>query len=498
MSVTVSVRLLHGSIRAMGRADAALMGVADESTIEWPPSPARIVSALVAGGGSSEWRRIESDDSEIRAFEAASAPVIVADSHAPDDLMVTRLVDRYVVDDANVEGIVQNYPARKSTESRPGVRVRPRNPELHYVWRDLELTPDQQRALRLRAARVGYLGTSDSPVAFSVRFNDSPGIDSERCWEPAEEGRALVSVPFPGMLDVLDRAYGETQEGRTIAGSTIARRFARYRVPGVGLESVASIGGTRLWLTFDRPLSGHRVLRVAEALKGLALDQFAPRGTPGEAPPVLTGHGVERGKPHARFWPLPFVGHRYANGRLFGACIWLPDDVDPALELRLRTDLDGAVLRVAGAPPVTLSVYDGSSPHATSRPETWEHESRLWASVAPVVWERFSTRGPTLDDVADWCSYEGLPRPVEVEVGRLPFISGGIDLRPRQATRAGRQPRPYGHLRVRFAEPVMGPFALGRLRSFGLGLMAPMPDRNDADGARHGNGSAIGTEGGTR
>lgn len=156
MSVAVTVRLLHGSIRAMGRSDAALMGAADESTIEWPPSPARVVAALVAGGGSGAWRRIDGDDSEIRALERAGAPRIEADPVA--DLIATPLVGRYVVVDKNDKGIVQNYPARKSAESRPGVRVRPRHPELRYVWDDVQLSPEQQRS-----------AASSKPSALRVR-----------------------------------------------------------------------------------------------------------------------------------------------------------------------------------------------------------------------------------------------------------------------------------------------------------------------------------------
>lgn len=489
MSVAVTVRLLHGSIRAMGRSDAALMGAADESTIEWPPSPARVVAALVAGGGSGAWRRIDGDDSEIRALERAGAPRIEADPVA--DLIATPLVGRYVVVDKNDKGIVQNYPARKSAESRPGVRVRPRHPELRYVWDDVQLSPEQQQALRRRASRVGYLGASDSPAALSVSFDDVV-LDPARVWAVDEHGSTLVSVPYEGMLDVLDRAYAEAQEGRTVVGATLRREFEAFRAPGEAAPTqVASIGGTRLWFSFDRPLSGHRVLQVGEALKGLVLAQFAPRGEPGDAPAVLTGHNVELGSPHARYWPLPFVGHRHANGRLFGACIWLPDGVDAALELLLRAALDGATLRVAGAPPVRLSTYDGTSRSVTARPSTWERESTVWASATPVVFERFSKRPPTLDEVATWCAYEGLPRPVSVQVARLPFVPGGLDLRPHQVTRAGASRRPYGHLLLRFADPVRGPFALGRARSFGLGLMAAVADRaprEEDDGAERGDG----------
>jgi CRISPR-associated protein Csb2 len=46
--LAISVELLHGTFRGASADDTAFMGV-DGDSGEWPPSPARLFAALVAG-----------------------------------------------------------------------------------------------------------------------------------------------------------------------------------------------------------------------------------------------------------------------------------------------------------------------------------------------------------------------------------------------------------------------------------------------------------------
>ena len=154
----VSVEFLHGTFRGDPE------GIANTGKLlhgEWPPSVFRLFAALVAADGTRERCRV-TDGSELLWFEKLPPPVIYADPEWCDN----PLNPRYVVRHAKglPKSTYQEYVARSSTLSRPGIRVSMRQPRVLYRW---DIDPPSVaivEALRLRAARVGYLGTSDSPV----------------------------------------------------------------------------------------------------------------------------------------------------------------------------------------------------------------------------------------------------------------------------------------------------------------------------------------------
>ncbi|MCB1029399.1 MAG: type I-U CRISPR-associated protein Cas5/Cas6, partial [Microthrixaceae bacterium] len=330
---TITVELLHGHARAAGFADEALMGGAGPGG-EWPLSPARLFAALVSGGGTGKHRTIAGDDSELLAIESAPPPTIHADPLS--DVAFTPLNERFVVLDqtatatAKKRGVdpepsVQNYPFRSSRTDRPGTRLVPKTPRLSYSWPELSLSVGQLESLRRRAARVGYLGAADAPASVFIS-DDGPPSDLST-WTVDERSEHAVSVPYPGLLAALDGAYEQFLCHAPVSSAQLPRELVRYRSPDDSIADTPS-RPIRTWLAFDRAVPAHRVLVVAEALKGLVLDDYDERGTSGEAPAVLTGH-VPKGEPQARYWPLTSVGHERSDGRVFGACIELPPDTDP-------------------------------------------------------------------------------------------------------------------------------------------------------------------------
>ena len=158
--LVITVDLLHETIRESADALAQTGG-------EWPPSPARVFSALVAGGGHD----VHAPDPALRVLESAPPPVIRADPGG--DVLISQLQDRYVVVDKTAGVGVQNYPARTAEPVRPGVRLAPRNPLVAYLWLDVELDAGQMSSLKARAARVGYLGCADSPARVRV-YDEMP------------------------------------------------------------------------------------------------------------------------------------------------------------------------------------------------------------------------------------------------------------------------------------------------------------------------------------
>ncbi len=489
--LAVRVRLLHGTIRTGTPDDTVLAG--GDPAGEWPPSPARLYSALVAADGTGP-RCTRTAGEELVWLEQLNPPLIVASS--PELVMSSALEPRYVVIDARAKGAVQDYPARAAQKVHPGVKLSPKDDAVVYVWPDAGPTADLLEALAYRAARVGYLGCADSPVSVSV--TDQTMALPEDAWRPDALGSCTLPVPYSGFLDVLDRAYLAWSDGEPLRRSWIPTRRVRYRPPSRVDEPVARSTRQVIWLRFERSIASRRLLEVTETLKAAVLDHVQRLLPRAELPSVLHGHRPpgDVGS-QVDFLALPDVGHRHATGRLLGAAISLPGDMDPTLAQQVRT----AAVRLAatglvrpGLPPhgaarlrIGLAVYGGERRPLAAVPRRWSRPARAWASVTPVVHERWTKGRPSAHEVRRWCLHAGLPDDVEVtevSFSTHPVVTGGVDLAPSLVFRSPEDRRPYSHLVVRFDRLVEGPIALGRGRQFGMGLLAPL-DETGA-GGRHG------------
>jgi CRISPR-associated protein Csb2 len=477
--LVITVELLHGTIRATSSDDLAVTGAEDHG--DWPPSPARLFSALVAADGTRDRCRV-TDGRELLLFEAAAPPRIHADDR--DQVLESPLRERYVTPNSTSDGTVQEYPGRTATLVRLGVRLAPRDPRVAYVWQDINPTQEELEALRLRAWRVGYLGCADSPVRLCVADHLEPGAAPESLWVPDVGGDVNVPVPFPGILETLDGAFDAWSSGVPVRRSWSRVELARYRSPSAPhATALQSPWATTLWLRLDPSVSGRWALRVAETLKAAVLDRLT--NSLGVAPeamsPLLHGHVDETTGYHAVQWiTLPNVGGSHADGRLHGAAIMLPKEGGPEMVASVRSAIRGLhELHLPGGEAITVRVHAGERSPWAANPHRWTGPSRRWVSALPVVHERRCRGEPTRDEVALWCSHAGLPPPVWVWTSAVPLLAGAVQLAPSEIfrDREGSR-RPYSHLVIEFAEPVAGPVVLGRARQFGIGLMAP--DREGA------------------
>lgn len=454
--LVITVDLLHETIRAS--ADAL-----GQSGGEWPPSPARVFSALVAGGGHD----VLLPDTALQVLESALPPLIRADPAG--DVLVSHARERYVVVDKTAGVRVQNYPARTAEPVRPGVRFAPRNPHVAYIWPDVELDAEQMSSLRARAARVGYLGCADSPAQVRV-YDEMPDmLGAVATWEPDESAFHSLPVPYPGFLQALDRQYAAFQAGEFPQRAWLPAPRQGYRDPTV--KSVDVDVATVFWLRLSRPVSGRRIVDVTSTLRNAVLAKV-----PDDlATWVLHGHNAGA-EPYeqARFLALPEAVFPHSRGLIRGAAVWIPAGTDPQIVAGVDAALrDISHLHKGAVFQVGVERFDGvPSPRAVD-PRRWIGPSTRWVSVFPVVFERHPHGSPTLPDVARWCAHAGLPTPVTAEVSPVPFVPGAASLHPSEVFRPGKQRWPYAHLKVEFAEPVSGPVAIGRGRQLGLGLMAP-------------------------
>ena len=110
---------------------------------------------------------------------------------------------------------------------------------------------------------------------------------------------------------------------------------------------------------------------------------------------------------------------------------------------------------------------------------TWTRQSLNWATVSPVVLDRFP-RDPFGADaeaiVRESCRRVGLPEPVAVDLGRVSWVLGAptADAFPSRQERPGRSRRYHVHVRLTFDTPVVGPVLVGAGRYYGYGLFRPL------------------------
>jgi len=472
--LAVTVEFLHGTFRATDHEDLTITQQPKPQG-EWPPSPARLFAALIAADGTRDRQRVTSGVEDLLALEAAAPPRITA--CYGEAVASTRLHQRFVVRDATADGAVQNYPAREARPVWPGAVTSMAWPFVVYEWDDVELGSELVAQLARRCARVGYLGCADSPVRVRVGAPEVvPTVAGS--WVPDRSGEVTLGVPGPGLVDRFDAAFDRFRAGEVSRRSWVATPLVAYRRPGsrqAGREAEPGL----VWLRFDRPIGGRHVVALAETLKQAVLVHLdRALGGPERVPAVVHGHADGE---VARWLPLPHAGFPHADGRIRGACIWLPPGTEPWV-LAEVADAAARVDRLVrpGVFDVAVSPFDGTERPWASNPARWTRPAGRLATVFPAVFERRVRGRLGLADVARWCVHAGLPEPVGFRAAEVPMVAGAARLVASQVFRRRDQHRPYTHVEVWFDEPVRGPAAIGRCRQYGLGLLVPVA--GDGDG----------------
>ncbi len=471
--IAIGIELLHGTFRGDPTGAAKTGGL---SRGEWPPAPFRVFAAFVAADGTGKRCRV-TDGSELAWLERQPAPVI----HAHPDPFHQRLRSRYVANQGRrfaksgrTLAVHREYIGRKGVEVRPGVRVTPRHPRIAYLY-EVDTPGDAMlAALRRRAARIGYLGASDSPVRVRVLTREPPAISAAEAFTPHPDGDLRICVPAPGDLLTLDRMYRAWgEQGASIVRTQFPtlRHEESYRSPG--FVAPRATGEVAAWLRVTPAVPGRRVGAMTALFKEAVLAKY--QAIHGEPPAVLHGHGFTgAGYDLARFLALPDAGFPHSRGRIHGLALWLPPGFDSPMTAKVRDaafairTLRGRGLRVA------VTAWGGERSPRAADPQRWERPARRWSTAFPAIHER---RVPlTLTEVSRWCRHAGLPAPEGFRAGRGPLIRGGVDLAPVEVNRPGRPGLPYSHVELCFGEPVRGPVVVGSGRQRGFGFCVPVDE----------------------
>jgi CRISPR-associated protein Csb2 len=225
-------------------------------------------------------------------------------------------------------------------------------------------------------------------------------------------------------------------------------------------------------------------LKLTDVLRTAAMSRAQEVG--GAVPEVLSGHDGQ-GKPlartHAAFVTLPFVSdtQENADGHVMGVAVILPRDIPTEERRRVARALSHVDhLRLPGVGRLELDRVLPDQPAPRNlQPETWCRPARRWASVTPVLLDRFPKRnGRGIENIiAKGCEYVGIPRPIEIGVSHYSSLHG-VEPSFRFITRRADTDKAqlYTHVVLTFEREVRGPILLGAGRYFGLGLLRPLQE----------------------
>lgn len=511
----------------------------NEGDVEWPPSPWRIVRALLATGFARfRWEPVPD---EARALVESLASVLPSYRLPVGEVAQTR---HYMpVIEGRKKGCTKVIDAFVRLDHEAELLV-------HYP---LQLPPEREELLRQLVESLGYLGRAESwaegrmvegapsdgwcvPMVDGVAGHPDRGGDQVAVlapvpadvyanWRTGAVGQALaralearggkltkrqqakVEAPYPpGLLEccLADTAVLQKQGWSQPPGT----RRVLYARPAGTLErrpppparrtpAAEPIGAALLALASDRrseevlPLFT-RALPQAELLHQSLVSMLGD-----EAPTcaVLSGRDPETGQPlqgghqHAHYLPLDLDEDSRLDHFLVHAPMGIDALAQQALQRVRRTWTKGddhdLVVTLAGTGELqdfAAQLRTGSD--AVPGPLA---ASRQWVSLTPFVPARhLRKRGHTLtDQVAAELRSRGMPEAREIRVlPRAELIERNL-LRFVRTRRRGRPQPPaplaFG-LRLVFDEPVSGPIALGYASHYGLGVFSAEFPAETTDG----------------
>lgn len=487
----------------------------NEGEVEWPPSPWRLIRALIA-----TWYHKASDDVE--------------------ETVMRRLVDKLCAElpqyglPAVASGHTRHYmPLYNSARDDKTARVfdaflhiDPSTP-LSVTWLHVDLKSDERHALSLLLERIGYLGRAESwveaslgelgrpPLCRPVGVDDSIARDGDvvrllvpqgsqaflewrgtltagngngKAWKRGN--KSGVDVP-PDLFGALQADIGQVRKAGW--SQPPGSRFVEYVRPHleqvkIGVRRAKTVGST-----VARYAVTSAVLPSLRDALSLAYRVHQALVKRSNGHPVFTGKGdddrVLIGHGHVHI----FCEANGADGRAIShVTLYAPMGFDEAAESAL------AGLQHVwghGGHPVNLVLLGVGNPVDFAGPNIRAGqcplfvESRVWVSRTPFVPTRHPKRkldasgmqvGGPEHDLYRLLREQGFPEPKRVE--RLPDTSLGghrttwIEFRTVRhhgnGQRAGN--RGWG-FRVEFEDLERGPLAVGYGAHFGLGMFVPEP-----------------------
>ncbi len=478
----------------------------NEGLVEWPPSPWRILRALLAVGYTKlGWSQVPK---EMRALVETLAGKLPEYRLPPATVGHTRHF-------MPIKG--WNRGVQK-TSLVIDAFVCPQGP-LGVIW-PVTLSPSQEQLLSALLDRLGYLGRAESRVRARLVSNgnlpEARKVSFQR-QDPEDEPVRLLAPLSPTEYEAWRRNYPqaptdllaalqmETTElekgnwslppgSREVVYWRPADAivpYSRARKDGHGGEGVARANAALFALTTDRKRDVLPLMERALPTMALVRRALLSKLNEGEFAtcPELTGKDeegrpLESGHRHAHYLPLSLDPRN--RGRIDHVLVYAPMGFGRAAQGALRRlrktwakGIDDIAVTLVGIGDISSFRKVGGAP----LPELGK--STVWESRTPFIPPRFlKTRGKdSLDgQVRAELRHRGLPDLAAPPSFTLPRAQNKAGLearwfrhfvRTRQDSRVPGPPAGLFHLTLTFQESVTGPLCLGWGSHFGLGVFVP-------------------------
>lgn len=497
--------------------------LADPRSPEWPPHPGRVFMALAAT--HFETRGDEQERQALEWLEQAGVPAVSASDAFPRSFAET-----YVPVNDKHGGITW-----RGRQPRSFPAARPHEDSVYLVW-DAEIPQTLRLALEDLCRKVTRIGHSASLVQMwvvgepgTIRLNWLPRDATASYHMRVAEAGTLQYLRTSFNQEAIERYFDLTEAADAAKGKEKARlkkqlaesfpegqpaarppRLTRWQgyatadeVEPSPLVHPGPFDPDLIVLTksdqekIDSPRKNAQRRMGLEATLQLtsALRDAAMKAAGNSAPEWLSGHqpdGKPTTKPHAAFFPLPFVGAKHADGHILGLAIAIPRTLETEGNRHdtIRTAI-GALLFDEAGKERTIRLWRGNVwkwslsrekreyPPLTLRSATWTGPDTEWASVTPIVLHHYPKRNRENDVeriLLEAFASAGLPEPAELRAQPVSLVTGAGHARSMpQFTEGGENLCRYQvHVVVKFPCPVRGPVLVGRGRFCGYGLLRPL------------------------
>jgi len=463
----------------------------------WPPDPARLFQALVAGAARGA-KLPEAAKKALLWLERLDPPVIAA-----PPARQTRAVKLYVPNndaDAKLDTDKGGYSGAVA-QLRSAKEVRPwlfdNGIPLHYLWTvaDGAGMPEGLEDVVQALYRLGC--GVDPAFAVAELLGDGKARELLERYPGAIYRPGYGTdhrTPCSGTLDSLERRHvAFTGRFSRVDGKLAFRQPPKPRLRLIGYETPAQHILYHLRVTGSgafMPLPLTRAASVTEELLSQAAERLVG-GSQDEALVARQVLGKDAGEAEkterVRLIPLPSAGHEHTDPSIRRMLLEVP----PGCRIQLR-DLDWAFGTLTPHHPETGEARNWRLERADERDPVLRHyadRSRHWRTITPVVLsagrrrnhdkERSIALKATAHAVRQAVRHAGIRAAVrEVRVQPEPFRRRGARAQDFVLPQRLGHQQPV-HVEIIFNTLVQGPLVFGNGRYRGLGLFEPVRDVRD-------------------
>jgi CRISPR-associated protein Csb2 len=459
---------------------------------EWPPAPARLFQALVAGTYRGAHGLLHADvrDRALEWLESLSAPAIVAIPTAPAREIITNYVPN------NDDGKTADFREHVKTEKSLRLHPLPADCRVTYLW---EFAPgeDSERhadVISAMASLVTYLGrTVDLVYARGEVHTTPPAVpaDGRNLWLPRETPGGAWMTPLPGFLALCHRRFPRSVSDEPPDFTNSKQVKYSYalaspdEVPSALFELFRSDGSL---MRFDprRLREAAGMMRHVFSCWLQANPQMRQHYGEDRVARLLLGHrNAGRSAPseggHFGIVPLPSMNADFtADGDIRRVLVlgWgINDDEDRALFGDLSRGIDGIELMDRGH---TVGFIREAQPDIRRRTLAfWStlagQPAKVWRTVSPIILTGHSRRGRALEVcLARALTQQGISPDTIESVATfsgplVPKCPAAREFRVADYLSTTRRI----HAEIIFRKAITGPLVVGRGRFAGFGVLLP-------------------------